>query len=151
MLTSPATPEMVEDWKRVHELYKNKLRPNRKTGREVVEYLQSKYTLTPRTDKRALDVVRLSVLENPHLKEKLRGGQQPEPVAFLLKDNGQEVFVGVDLASGYCHVEGSEELYDKLCAFQGLDEYDLKNCFLVSQYISCLEKLGRLEEVLQNG
>ena len=89
-----------------------------------------------------------------NVADSLRGGKwpmQPEPVAFLLKDNGQEVFVGVDLASGYCHVEGSEELYDKLCAFQGLDEYDLKNCFLVSQYISCLEKLGRLEEVLQNG
>ncbi len=151
MLTSPATPEMVDDWKRVHERYKNKLRPNRKSGREIVEYLKSKYTLTPRTDKRALNVIRLSVLENPHLKEKLQDGQRPEPVAFLLNDNGQEAFVGVDLASGYCHVEGSEQLYDELCAFQGLDKFDLKNCFLVAQYINCLEKHGGLEEALQNG
>lgn len=150
MLTSPATPEMLEEWLRVHERYKDRLHPNRKSGREVLEYLRAKYALTPRTDKRALDVVRLSVLENAHLKEKLADTQQPEPVAFILKDNGQEAFVGVDLASGYVHAEGSEELYDELCAFQGLDERDLKNCFLVAQYVSCLEKFGRLEEVLQS-
>lgn len=47
------------------------------------------------------------------------------------------MFVGIDLVSGYFYVEGSEEIYDDLFAFRGLDERDLDNFFLVAEYVKC--------------
>jgi hypothetical protein len=41
-----ATPEMVERWKEVWNEYKGKLLPNRKAGKEVVEYLKNGRNLT---------------------------------------------------------------------------------------------------------
>ncbi len=37
-------------------------------------------------------------------------------------------------------VEGSSELWNELFAFRGLDEEDLKNYYLVAEYISCLKQ-----------
>ncbi len=50
-----------------------------------------------------------------------------------------EIFVGVDLATGYFLVEGSEQLWDELCAFSGLDERDLENYVCVGLYLDCLK------------
>lgn len=40
-------------------------------------------------------------------------------------------------------VEGSSYLYNELIAFSGLDEQDIKNYFLVAQYIKCKEKFKK--------
>ena len=50
------------------------------------------------------------------------------------------VLVGIDLCTGEFHVESEniEEvvpIYDDLFAYRGLDEEDLKNIFLVAEYI----------------
>jgi hypothetical protein len=47
MLLQEATPEMVEAWKEVWQKYKSRLLPNRKSGREVVEYLKKILRQTP--------------------------------------------------------------------------------------------------------
>jgi len=43
-------------------------------------------------------------------------------------------------------VEGSEQIYDDLFAFRGLDEKDLNNVFMVAEYVKCIKK-GKEKEV----
>lgn len=164
MLTTEPTPGMLEEWKTVWKTYQDRLEPNRKTGAELVEYLSSRYSLTELTDPRALLVVADNVAENAPYAEKLPVGAAPDPRAFfvdswgngrfLYRDRSEqeavgEIFVGVDLESGYYTVEGSAALWDELCAFQGLDEKDLQNPYRVAMYVSCLEKAGRLPGTLK--
>lgn len=154
-----ATPEMIEEWKKVWNEYKDKLLPNRKSGKEVVEYLKSKYSLEELHDDNAKQVVINNVLYNKIYRDKLPTGTEPSSVTFIVKnqDNGEslyenqdeifkvnKIFVGVELESGFFCVEGSSLLWDELCVFQGLDEKDIRNYFCVAEYISCLKKFGRL-------
>ena len=158
MLMTPATPEMVREWKKIHRQFKDKLKPNRKSGQEIVDYLLAKYSLTPINDSKAKQVISLNVLENEPLREKLPKGAEPNPVAFFLENEGEglniyqnqdemfrgsKIFIGVDLSSGYFMVEGGSMLWDELCAFQGLDSKDIKNYYCVAQYISCLKRFNK--------
>lgn len=167
MVTREPTKEMFETWKAIWTEYKDKLQPNRKSGAEVLAYLQSRYVLTEIYDKNALDTITLNVTENERLSEKLPRGVLPESRAFYLENEGDgekfylpenidhielwggeitKIFVGVDLSSGFYHVEGSAMLWDELCAFQGLDGQDLKNYVIVGQYIQCLKRFDKLED-----
>ncbi|SHJ96754.1 hypothetical protein SAMN02745163_02949 [Clostridium cavendishii DSM 21758] len=163
MLMQEPKPEMVEEWKEVWVEYKDKLLPNRKSGREVLEYLRSKYILEELNDDNANQIVMYNLLYNKPLAEKLPIGVEPSVVIFVIqnKDNGRflygnqdeifrgnKVIVGVELESGFFYVEGSSLLWDELYAFQGLDENDIQNFFCVAGYISCLKKFGLLERVL---
>lgn len=164
MITTEPTWELLDEWKAVWEQYKDSLRPNRKTGAELLTYLQSKYPLTEIFDKKALDVVSETVTLNEHLTEKLPVGQSPVPRAFFLENTGNgrrfylaensdspdlwgseltRIFVGVDLSSGFYTVEGSTLLWDELCAFRGVDEKDLQNYVITAQYISALKRIGK--------
>lgn len=164
MLLQEATPEMVEGWKEVWQKYKSKLLPNRKSGREVVEYLKNKYLLEELHDGDAKQVVIDNILNNKQYADKLPRGAEPSAVMFVVKnkDNGKllydnqddvfkgiNVFVGVELKSGFFYVEGSSLLWDELYVFQGLDEKDIQNYFCVAEYISCLKKFGLLEAKLR--
>lgn len=163
MLMHEPTPEMVERWKEVWIEYKDKLLPNRKSGREAVEYLKNKYILEELNDDNIKQVVIDNLLHNKPLADKLPKGVEPSVVTFVIenKDNGKflyenqdeifkgnKVIVGVELESGFFYVEGSSLLWDELYAFQGLDEKDIQNYFCVAEYISCLKKFGFLERVL---
>lgn len=163
MLMQEATPEMVERWKEVWNKYKGKLLPNRKSGKEVVEYLKDKYLLSELHDDNAKQVVINNVLYNKSYVDKLPMGAEPSVVTFVIenKDNGKflyenqdeifkenNIFVGVEIESGFFCVEGSSLLWDELYVFQGLDEKDIQNYFCVAEYISCLKKFGLLESVL---
>lgn len=163
MLTQEATPEMVETWKEVWNKYKDKLLPNRKSGKEVLEYLKNKYPLEEQQNDNAKLVVINNVLDNKAYADKLPIGAKPAPVTFIVKNEssgkflyenqdeifkGNNIFVGIDLESGFFCVEGSSLLWDELYAFQGLDEKDIQNYFCVAEYISCLKKFGLLESVL---
>ena len=65
----------------------------------------------------------------------------------MLKDKETDIFIGVELETGYFLVEGverstgefcaekTERLYDELVAFRGLDEKDLGNFYLVAEYV----------------
>ncbi len=80
-------------------------------------------------------------MKNESNREKLPQGAVPQIVAYKAKDSS--VLVGIDLVTGFFHIEGKDinrvaEIYDDLFLFRGLDETDIKNYFLVAQYIQCL-------------
>ena len=135
MITQGPTPGMLAEWKKISEQYKGLLRPNRKSGADLLGYLQSSYPLTEITDKGALAVISENVSQNAFWAEKLPAGQLPLPKAFYLEDIGNghkfylpenkdrpdlwggeitKIFVGVDLCSGFYMVEGSTMLWDEL-------------------------------------
>ncbi|MDR2519743.1 MAG: hypothetical protein LBC69_01625 [Eubacteriaceae bacterium] len=160
MLGDMATPEMLDEWKRVWREYRQRLKPNRKTGQEIIDFLKSKYSLTELHEDKYLDVVASNVLQNEPYLQKLPPSTKPLPKAFAVNNTGSaqllfenqdsvfagtEIFVGIDLKSGYYCVEGSSFLWDELCAYQGVDEKDLENVYCVAQYISCLKRFGLLE------
>ena len=169
MLTREPTKELLQEYKSIWMQYKGRLRPNRKSGRELLDYLQQKYILTEIWDKEAADAVILSVTQNQPYKEKLPMGMAPVPRTFFLENTGNggvfytsknkdpidiwggditRIFIGIDLTTGYFIAEGSTMLWDEMYAFRGLDEEDLKNYVRVAQYILALKKLGLLQQTV---
>jgi len=169
MITYEPTQEMLEEWKAIWVQYKSQLRPNRKSGVLLLQYLKDKYVLTEIQDKKASDAVSGNVIMNKPYSEKLPAGEMPVPRTFFLENagNGEQfyrpenkdpvdlwggditrIFVGIDLTSGFFMVEGSTMLWDELCAFQGLDERDLENFVCVANYINCLKRFDLLQTVL---
>lgn len=167
MITQKPTKEDLEQWKAVWLKYKRKLRPNRKSGTELLNYLQSKYVLTEIHDQQAIDAIIGNITMNAPHAEKLPEGAMPVPKTFFLENSGKgelfyrpenknpvnlwggditKIFVGIDLVSGFYMVEGSTMLWDELCAFQGLDEKDLQNYVCVAEYINSLKRFGIVAE-----
>lgn len=158
MIVEAPTKEKLHYWCEIHKQYKNKLTPNRKSGNEVLSYLLNRYTLDELSDEKYKNVISENVIYNEFLKQKLPRDKSPAPMTFILRNddkskviyenqediwNGCPVFIGIDLASGYVHIEGSCLLYDELYAFQGIDEYDLENCVRVAEYIECIKKFNK--------
>lgn len=169
MIIREPTKEALEQWKAIWKRYKGKLQPNRRSGIELLDYLQNKYVLTEINDKKAADAIIGSVTMNAHYAQKLPEGAMPVPRAFFLENlgNGERfyspenkdpidlwggnitrIFVGIDIASGFYMVEGSTMLWDEICAFQGVDEKDLGNYVCVAEYINSLKRFGKLETVV---
>ena len=157
MLMQEVTSEMLKEWKAIWIEYRDRLRPNRKIGQEIIIFLQSKYSLTELNDNKALNVIVGNVLYNEPHAEKLSRNERSSPKAFIVNNSGAgrelykdqdeifkglDIFVGLDLATGFYCVEGSSLLWDKLCAYQGLDEKDLRNFYSVAQYILSLKRFG---------
>ena len=105
--------------------------PDRKSGRDLLKYLQEKYVLEEIKDVKALEVVCGNVTENEVFSEKLPLGTLPDP--FYIKNQGEgkilyenkgegeevfadseKIFVGIDLKTGYFTVEGSILLWNEL-------------------------------------
>ncbi|EAD9035926.1 hypothetical protein AM614_15475 [Listeria monocytogenes] len=135
MLTKEATPELIKEWQKIYYNHINNLVPNRKTGFEINEYFRKNYSFICVKDKNAKETVIQNIINNESFKEKLSVGEKPKPMTYTIRDSN--IFVGIDLISGYFYVEGSEDVYDDLFAYRGLDESDLKNFYLVAEYIRC--------------
>ena len=171
MITQKPTPEMLAEWKNTFERYKPLLQPNRKSGTDLLKYLQSNYSLTEITDKMVLTVISKNVSRNKFYSEKLSTGQLPLPKAFYLENIGNghkfylpqskdhpdlwggevtKIFVGLDLCSGFYLVEGSTMLWDELRAFQGVGEKDLENFVVVTDYIRALKRFGKLDNAISH-
>jgi hypothetical protein len=163
MLMQKPTPQMIETWKNTWNEYKDKLRPNRKSGTKVLEYLKEKYLLKELKDEKAKQVVIRNVLDNKPFVDKLPTGAEPAVVTFIIENEGNgkflydnqdeifknySIFVGMELKSGFFCVEGSSMLWDELYAFRGLDEKDIQNYYCVAEYIYCIKKFGFLKSVL---
>lgn len=167
MITQEPTKEMIEEWKSTWEQYKEKLEPNRKSGTELLNYLQGKYVLTEIYDKDAIDAIIGNVTMNVCHSEKLPDGVAPVPRAFFLENTGNgkvfyqdenkdsadiwggditRIFVGIDTVTGFYMAEGSTMLWDELNAFIGLDEKDLQNYVCVSEYIKALKRFNEPNE-----
>lgn len=159
MITEQLSQEKIRLYKNLWNEYHTKLKANRKTGEDVMNYLLSKYSLIRIEDNKAEKVVIDNVLQNIVNAEKLPFDKKPDPVAFYIEKKGngiilfeeqdeifkgENIFVGIDLSSGYYCVEGSSLLWDELCVFQGLDEIDLENYVKVAEYILCLKRFNML-------
>lgn len=169
MITQDPTKDMLEEWKSIWVHYKEKLKPNRKTGTELLYYLQEKYILTEIHDKSASDAVIVNVIQNESYAEKLPKGMDPAPRTFFLEnaekgkalyqDENKDsvniwggditrIFVGIDTVTGFFMVEGSTMLWDELYALRGLDEKDLQNYVCVAEYINSLKRFDLLTTVI---
>ncbi len=141
MLTTEPTIEMIQEWKCIYNENRDKLKPNRKSGAEINDYICNKYRFEKLDSLSFHDVVEFNIMKNESNREKLPQGAVPQIVAYKAKDSS--VLVGIDLVTGFFHIEGKDinrvaEIYDDLFLFRGLDETDIKNYFLVAQYIQCL-------------
>lgn len=166
MIVHSPSKEQREEWRSIWNNYKDLIQPNRKTGLELLDYLQSSYSLTERFDEDALNAIYYTVTRNAHCSEKLPDGAKPVPRAFYLNNTGRgekfylpenkddeeiwggditKIFVGIDLSSGFYLVEGSTMLWDELCCFQGVDKKDLQNDVIVAQYVNALQRFGKLD------
>lgn len=76
MLMQKVTPQMVEEWKAVWNKYKDRLRPNRKSGAEVADYLTGRYLLKELHDDKAIQAVTDNVLYTSHLRINCLRGQR---------------------------------------------------------------------------
>lgn len=144
MLTSEPTIEMVQKWKLIYNENRNRLTPNRKSGAELNDYFCHKYCFKKFECLTFSDVVKFNIMENEPNREKLPQGVAPQIVTY--REKGSSILVGIDLVTGFFHVEGKDinrvaEIYDDLFLFRGLDDKDLKNYFLVAQYIQCSNNL----------
>lgn len=165
MLTHEPSAEEIAAWTSVFDAYHARLKPNRKTGAELQAYLLAHYPLRPLTDAQAERVVCENILQNEPFARELPPGAAPNPVCFLVERAGSgeslyreqdacfrgiDIFVGLDLVTGFFCVEGSSRLWDELFAFRGLNEADRNNRYCVAEYVSCLERFGLLEQVLRD-
>ena len=163
MLMHEATPEMIDTWKSVYNENKTRLVPNRKSAQQMIEYLKGKYSVSEITNEKCKQVVLDNVLSNKCHADKLPAGKKPKAVVYIVQNanagtqlyenqdelfKGQSIIVGIELETGFFHVEGSSELCDELFAYRGLDKIDLNNFYLVAEYVACLLKLDMLNEAL---
>ena len=163
MLRQEPSPAMIAEWKALWQTHKDRLRPNRKSGADLVTYLTGKYPLQELQDKFATQVVIENVVENEPFAQRIPEGMTPSALTWIVENRGagrtlyeepddlrgtNGIFVGVELTTGYYHVEGSSWLWDELCAFQGLDEMDIENFFCVAQYIEAIKKIGQYDSLL---
>lgn len=162
MLTHEPTMEEIAGWKQMFAAYRPRLKPNRKSGEELLTYLRSRYPLRMLADAKADQVVIQNILLNESLARELPPGGAPSPVCCIVEPVGAgealyqeqdacfagiEIFVGIDLVTGYFVVEGSSRLWDELYAFRGLNENDLENYYSVAQYIACLKRFDLLDQI----
>lgn len=136
MMTQKPTSEMLAEWKRIFDSCRSSMQPNRKTGIEVDRYFRSKYPCQVYDDPKFKEAVEFNIVENEHSRNKLKNGMKPDIRSYRIED----ILVGIDLVSGEFFVESEDinksiPIYDDLFVFRGLDEEDLKNCYLVAEYI----------------
>lgn len=163
MLTTPATAAMIAEWQSVFKAYQSRLAPNRKSVDQVIAYLAQKYPLAVVDTAAALAVVTGNITANRPFVEKCPAGRPLQPLVFNIPRQGggtllykqREAFygdtpimVGLERETAFVMVEGSGELADELVAFAGLDQADLKNYYLVANYIACLEKFNLIDQII---
>lgn len=141
MLTTAPTAEMITEWKRIFAQYHATLTPNRKSGGEVDRYFREKYPYQLFESPEFREIASLNITENDFSKEKLPEGVLPNIQSYRTGT----ALIAIDLCSGEFHIESenTEEMtaiYDDLFVYRGLDEKDLKNFFLVAEYVRLSQK-----------
>lgn len=136
MLTIEPTLEMPAEWKRIFETHHSEMKPNRKSGAEVDQYFRKKYVYQIFNDAAFQKLVALNIAENEFYRNKLPKDVLPNIQSYKTGN----VLVGIDLCTGEFHIESEniEEvvpIHDDLFTYRGLDEEDLKNIFLVAEYV----------------
>lgn len=109
---------------------------NRKTGSEIDSYFRNKYSYQIFDNPEFKKVVELNIMENEYSRSKLPDKMNPTIHSYCVGN----VLIGIDSVSGEFHVECEDikkaaPIYDDLFVYRELDENDLKNYFLVAQYV----------------
>ncbi len=152
MLMQEPTEEMIKEWQDIYNKSKDNLKPNKKDSLEIIKYLKEHHSVVEVKNPELEKVVYDNIVLNEYSNQKLCG-KNPIIRLFEITDKnlyqkqddifkGIKIIVGIELNTSYIFVEGSGYLYDELTAYTGLDEYDIKNYFLVAQYIKCKEKFN---------
>ena len=156
MLMQKPTEDIINEWKEIFIQYKDKIIPNKKEGLDIIKYLENHYSVTEIQDDEIESIVESNIKNNEFSSNKLKGNN-PIIRIFEINNNSQnnelynkqddvfkgiKIIVGIELKTSFIFVEGSSYLYDELTAYPGLDEDDIKNYFLVAQYIKCKEKFN---------
>lgn len=136
MLTKKASFKQIEEWKKVYEQHHLSMLPNRKSGSEVNDYFKSKYPYHVYDNEDFKNVVAFNIIHNEHTRRKLQNERKPDIKCYRVDD----ILIGIDIVSGEFHIESEEienivPIYDDLFVYRGLDKEDLKNYFLVAEYI----------------
>ena len=136
MLTTAPTTEMIIEWKRIFEEHHSALTPNRKSGNEVDRYFRENYAYKIYDNAAFQEIASLNITENDYFKCKLPENTLPNIQSYQTGN----VLVAIDLNTGEFHVESenTEEvisIHDDLFLYRGLDEEDIKNFFLVAEYV----------------
>lgn len=132
MITSAVTKRQIETWKRIYAENRHRLSPNRIGGEELDAYFRAKYHPQPFDSPKFRNVVILNALA----WETGYGERDLCVRTYLFED----VVVGIDLTSGFFHVESEttermSSLYDDLFVQRGLNEKDLENYVITGQYL----------------
>ena len=150
MLMQEPTKEMIKEWQDIYNKNKDNLRPNKKDGLEIIDYLKETYSVIEVENSELEKMIYDNIVLNEFSNQKLCG-KNPIIRLFEVKDKdlylkqddvfkGIKIVVGIELNTSYIFVKGSSYLYDELTAYTGLDDKDITNYFLVAQYIKCKEK-----------
>lgn len=154
----------IHEWKAIFERYHQILAPNRRSVKEILNHLKKKYPLEEDLSDKAKKVVELNLLNNYYINRLSKDNKELEITVYKLKyenaakriyDLQSEIFkgipimIGAESKSGYLFVEGSNELADEITLLQGLDSEELKNYYLVANYIRCLQNTGELENIFR--
>lgn len=156
---------IVKKWMDTYKKYVPMLAPNQRTITEVIEYIKSKYPMVENESEKYKSVVVNNITMNKVFAKRIPDGKELNSIVFFIKNEGnartlyenQEaiykdvpIIIGMESETGFVLVEGSKELYDEIVAFKGLDSHELTNFYLVSNYIRCLKKYNKLNEVLNH-
>lgn len=136
MLTTEPTAEMIAEWKRIFEAHHSAMKPNRKTGKEIDRYFREKYPYQILENAEFQEIVTRNITENEFSRSKLPKGKLPNIQSYQTGN----VLVGIDVSTGEFHVESETAedfmpIFNDLFVYRGLDEEDLKNYFLVAEYV----------------
>lgn len=164
MLTELATDEMILEWKEIYRLNKPKLKPNKLNIDDVKQYLENKYTMIDLDSTEFNSIIKANIMSNPHYSERIQEGISLDIESYVINktprsnhlfDSRKALFknmrikIGFERMTNRIQVFGSDILSDELIAFQGLDEYDLENFYIVAEYINCLTKSNLLGETIK--
>lgn len=131
IITSKVTEKQLAEWQEIYMQKKDSLNPNRISGRQLDEYFKSKYEPSYYDNDEFKDIIYYNAKD-------ISGETEISDIATYLV--GNNIFVGIDLRSGFFHVESenigeSISVWDDLFVKRGLNEADLKNYVLVAQYV----------------
>ena len=136
MLTTEPTGEMIAQWKDIFRKCRASLIPNRKSGADVDRYFREKYPHQVYDNAQFRKIASLNITENEHFRCKLPKDTLPNIQSYQTGN----VLVAIDLHTGEFHIESEDiteviPIHDDLFVYRGLDADDLKNFFLVAEYV----------------
>ena len=165
--TNDPSREQLENWYGIYMENIPSLSPDRKTGKDIIKYLQKHYELNSGSEVYDPEEMKIKGLadisSSKYLSSLIPEGKTPVIKVFFLQNKGrnkklfneykddisiwkkeiEEISVAIDETTGYFRVEGSTYLFDDLNTERGLSAEDLENCVVVAEYIEGKKRLGK--------